>query len=83
MSRPSPLTIALVKLAEDGRRPRCGEWGEGNPWLSEDSEVRAAAATWCTDCPVMAECADAAKQHRVAFGVWGGRDFTRRRRAES
>lgn len=78
MSRPSPLSVALVKLAEDGRRPRCGEPGGPELWLSEDADERAQAAGLCVGCSVLIECENAAKQHRVTFGTWAGVDRTRR-----
>ncbi|PKQ22326.1 MAG: hypothetical protein CVT65_13950 [Actinobacteria bacterium HGW-Actinobacteria-5] len=65
-------------MAERGQRPRCGDWSEGGQWLSEDPEERAAAARWCSGCPVLLECAQAALDLKVTFGVWGGVDYTRR-----
>ena len=36
----------------------------------------AAAAQWCADCPVTAECLTAALADPHTVGVWGGRLFT-------
>lgn len=75
--------MALVKLASEGARPRCGDWAdETNPWLSEDPRLRAMAARWCTGCPVLAECDAAAVERKEKFGVWGGKDRTPRSRKE-
>ena len=74
------LTSALVRLASDGRRPPCGDWGDGNPWVSDDSRERAQAALWCRGCPVLAECGEAAEEADERFGVWAGVDRTGVRR---
>jgi len=70
------LTRALVDLATEGRRPRCGETGGHELWCSDDPTDRAPAARWCTGCPVKVECAAAADEHDERFGVFGGRDRT-------
>lgn len=76
------LDLALVKLAAEGLRVRCGDWMDGtNPWLSDDPRLRAMAARWCTGCPVMSECGAAAEERKETFGVWGGRDRTPRPKA--
>lgn len=89
MSRPGPidgsaeglaLVGALVGLADRGRVPRCAERVGSGLWLSECPEERETAAAWCAGCVVLAECAAAARAYRVNFGVWGGRDHTRRGR---
>lgn len=72
------LNAALVRLAAQGVRPRCGEYGSHPLWLSEKPEERALAASWCTGCPVLVECGQAGAEYRANFGVWGGRDRTRR-----
>lgn len=74
------LQRALLAMAERGERPRCGEWGEDGPWLSEDPRMRALAARWCAGCPVLAECDRAGVEAKHKFGVWGGKDRTRRAR---
>lgn len=48
----------------------------GDPWLSDDENQRAEAATACRSCPVLDECRAYAQAHRTTFGVYGGRDFT-------
>jgi hypothetical protein len=68
------LTMALVKLAARGRRPRCGEPADHGLWLSEDLAERELAARLCAGCPVLAECGAAAEASGERFGVWGGRD---------
>lgn len=72
------LTQALIRLTEAGIRPRCGEPGADELWLSEDAEDRAQAARWCAGCPVLAECAAAAGELKACFGVWAGRDYGER-----
>ncbi|GAA3667164.1 transcription factor WhiB [Yimella lutea] len=72
------LTQALVRMAEAGDRPRCGEPGAHELWLSEDTEDRAQAARWCAGCSVLAECAAAAGELKASFGVWAGRDYGER-----
>ena len=66
------LTIALADLAEQGRRPRCGEPGGHALWLSDNAVDRAQAARWCAGCPVLAECGAAADERDERHGVWGG-----------
>ena len=81
MNRPGQaLTDALLKMATEGKRPRCGDWQDGSPWLSEDERLREIAAGWCHGCPIWTECDLAAKEHRVTAGVWAGRDRTRESR---
>lgn len=36
------------------------------------STARAVIAAFCGHCPVVAQCADAARDARERFGVWGG-----------
>ena len=81
MSRPGQaLTDALLKMADEGQRPRCGDWNDNNPWLAEDPRLRALAAWWCDGCPIVAACAQAGKEMKVSFGVWGGQDLTKQGR---
>jgi len=70
------LTRALVVLATEGRRPRCGEPGGHEMWCSDDATDRAQAARWCTGCLVLLECGSAADEQGERFGVFGGRDRT-------
>ncbi len=76
MTAAEQLTRALVAIADHGRRPRCGEPGGHEMWLSDDATERAQAARWCTGCPVLVECGAAADEHGERFGVFGGRDRT-------
>lgn len=79
MTRPGQaLTGALLRMADNGQRPRCGDWNDGNPWLADDPGLRAMAARWCEGCPIVEPCAQAAKEMKASFGVWGGRDVTKR-----
>ena len=79
MTRPEQsLTDALLRLATAGKRPRCG-WN-GDAWLSEDVVLRELAAGWCAGCSIWSECDAAAIEMRASFGVWAGRDRTRRSR---
>lgn len=80
MSALDELHQGLVKAAAEELRIPCGAWSEGPPWLSEDPRLREVAAAWCQACPVIDECDQAAKWLRVDFGVWGGRDRTKRPR---
>ncbi|BAK36062.1 hypothetical protein MLP_30480 [Microlunatus phosphovorus NM-1] len=70
------LTLALVQLAADGRRPPCGDYGAHDVWLSDDPDIRALAADWCTGCPVREQCHNAAEAGDEKFGVWAGIDRT-------
>ncbi len=76
MTAAEQLTRRLDNLAAQGRRPRCGEFGGHELWCSDDATDRAQAASWCTGCPVMDECAAAANEQGERFGVWAGRDRT-------
>ena len=76
MTAAEQLTRALVGLATEGRRPRCGEAGSHGLWLSDDAADRALAASWCAGCPVLAECGAAADEHAERHHVWGGVDRT-------
>jgi len=76
MTAAEQLTRAMVSLAAQGRRPRCGEPGGHELWCSDDADDRAQAASWCNGCPVLAECAAAANEQGERFGVWAGRDRT-------
>jgi len=76
MTAAEQLTRRLVDLAAQGRRPRCGEPGGHQLWLSDNADDRALAATWCTGCSVLTECGAAADERGERFGVWAGRDRT-------
>jgi hypothetical protein len=72
------LTRALLNLKARGLRAHCQDSDVGGWWLSEDEDERARAARRCGGCPVFAECGEAARVRNERFGVWGGRDRTRR-----
>jgi hypothetical protein len=80
MSARDRLNAALLVMAERQDRPRCGEWHEGEPWTSEDAELRAWAAAQCTGCPLLEVCAAVGTEERHAWGVWGGTDRSPSRR---
>lgn len=69
------LLDALADNAERGDFPECRG---SDAWLSESPEVRADAAARCAGCIVLAECEAAARELKPTFGVYGGRDFTKR-----
>lgn len=68
------LTHALLLLADQGRRPRCGDPDTHDMWTSDLLTDRRQAAAWCTGCPVLTLCANAGRAERR--GVWGGIDRT-------
>jgi hypothetical protein len=72
------LTRRLIDLARQGIRPRCGDAETSHMWTSEYEEERKQAAQWCVGCPVFLQCGQAAEAHDERWGVWAGRDFTRR-----
>jgi hypothetical protein len=72
------LTRALLEAASRGQRPHCSDPISGEMWLSEMEAERREAARLCRGCSVLRPCRDAAEAQRETFGVWGGRDFTRR-----
>lgn len=73
MSAREALDRALLDLAADGRRPRCGEPATHHLWTSEKADERARAAALCVGCPVLRQCAHAAEEEHELF-VWGGVD---------
>jgi Transcription factor WhiB len=75
------LTRALIDAATVGVRPRCSVDGETSYlFLSEDEHDREQAARMCSGCIVHAECNDVGRFQ--SFGVFGGRDRTRRQKRE-
>ncbi len=76
MTAAEALTRRLIDLATEGRRPRCGEPGSHDLWLSDDADDRAQAVRWCVGCPVLVECGAAADEQGEKHHVWGGRDRT-------
>ena len=69
------LHAALVELVETGHHIPC--LLEPDLWLSDNAQDRATAARLCANCPVLAECAAAAKEVKTHFGVWAAHDYTR------
>lgn len=67
------LDRALLDLAAEGRRPRCGELADHLWWTSEKADERARAAALCVGCPVLQQCAQAAEEEHELF-VWAGVD---------
>ena len=68
------FTAALVLMASEGERPRCGDHGTSYLWTSEELHDRMLAKRWCAGCPVIDKCHAAAEEHGEAFGVWAGID---------
>lgn len=73
MTARDALDRALLDLAADGRRPRCGEPASHHMWTSEKADERARAAALCVGCSVLQECAQAAEEEHELF-VWAGVD---------
>ena len=72
------LTLALLGLAERGERTHCSDPTTGHLWLSEHEGERAIAVMLCDHCPVLNICRDTAQLRQETWGVWGGKDFSRR-----
>jgi hypothetical protein len=72
------LTRALVDTASRGLRAHCSDPTTSALWLSEDEPERAEAVRLCRGCPVIQPCRTAATANNETFGVFGGKDFTRR-----
>ena len=70
------LTMALIALADEGQRPRCGDASDRDMWISDDAKDREQAAAWCVGCPVLAQCGAAAEAENERHGVWAGVDRT-------
>ena len=45
-----------------------------------DSDTVKRAKAVCAECPVKAECLEAALENREQYGVWGGLNVTERQR---
>ena len=82
MSARDDLDRALLDLAADGRRPRCGEPADHLLWTSEKADERARAAGLCVGCPVLRQCAQAAEEEAELF-VWAGVDHGTRPRTKT
>jgi hypothetical protein len=72
------LTRALLSLKARGLCAPCQDPVVGGWWLSDSEEERARAALRCGGCPVLVECGRAAVARRERFGVWSGKDYTRK-----
>jgi hypothetical protein len=72
------LTRAMINLAARGERTRCSDPTSHHLWLSEHEAERAIAVLQCDHCPVLAVCRDTAELRQETWGVWGGKDFSRR-----
>jgi hypothetical protein len=70
------LTRALIATARQGLRWYCAD--AGDLWLSEWEAERAEAVLLCQGCPIIAPCAEVGRFQ--TFGVFGGRDVTRRQK---
>jgi Transcription factor WhiB len=72
------LTLALLGLAARGQRTHCSDPTSHHLWLSEHQTERATAVMLCDHCPILTVCRDTAEQRQETWGVWGGKDFSRR-----
>ena len=68
------LSMALLTMAVEGDRPRCGDHATRDMWTSAFPDERALAATWCRGCAVLTLCGAVADANDERHGVWGGRD---------
>jgi hypothetical protein len=76
------LNLALITLAQQGDRPRCSDPIDHQRWTSDDQRDRQIAMAWCAGCPIIVECGQAADARDERWHVWGGRDYTRKPRAQ-
>lgn len=76
MTATEDLSKALLRYAERGSRPRCGDGETSYAWTSDEADSRALAAAWCAGCPIADVCWAYAIEHDVTAGVWAGRDAT-------
>ena len=72
------LTRALLDLAGRGERTHCSDPTSHHLWLSERDHERATAVMWCDHCPVLTVCRETVELRDERWGVWGGKDFSRR-----
>jgi hypothetical protein len=71
------LTTKLLELARRGVRVRCSDGEVSHYWTSDHEGERKLAALWCTGCPALTECFNAAKANRETWLIYGGVDFSR------
>jgi hypothetical protein len=72
------LTRALLDIAARGQRTHCSDPTSHHLWLSERERERQVAIMLCDHCPVLTVCRDTAELRQETWGVWGGKDFSRR-----
>ena len=73
-ARPIPDEPPWIERAACRDHPYPDDWydgGEHYPNSGYPATTRRAVA-FCHTCPVMAECATYAIEHREVWGVWGG-----------
>jgi WhiB family redox-sensing transcriptional regulator len=69
---------------QDGALCSLPEQSHVREWFfSKDTKQRYAAKNLCFECPVRGDCLQWALEHRMIWGVWGGRDEVDLRRALS
>jgi hypothetical protein len=74
------LTMALLNAASRGDKIPCGDYSIAYLFLSESEQERKLACLACHSCPVFNPCGDAAEANGERFGVWSGRNYTRKPR---
>lgn len=77
MTARDTLDRALIGMAANGQRPRCGDPADTHRWTSDRPDDRRRAAALCRGCPLLAPCTAAADETNEPFGTWGGHDRTR------
>jgi Transcription factor WhiB len=75
------LARQLDDMARRGEYPACTQADQRDLWTSERERDRDAAVIMCRGCPVLKACKAAGRSER--YYVWGGKDRTRRARAET
>ena len=53
--------------------------GDLEVWFDHDQELRNIAIAICQTCPVKVECLAYALEHRMDYGIWGGKTERERR----
>lgn len=74
MSAAEDLTRALLRMAESGERPRCGDGEISLMFTSDDPESRRLAATYCRSCPLTELCWSYAVETNATAAIYAGRD---------
>jgi hypothetical protein len=65
------LNEALTLLADRDQRTPCGG-RDRDRWTSDSTADQEFAAAACAPCPLLDQCAAAARELRVVAGVWAG-----------